>query len=51
VELPAGADKRVRLYFTEGSCMAITPVAVPEAVTVQGDTVKECAQQHTKVCS
>lgn len=52
VDLPAGAADRVHIYFTEGSCMAITPVAVPETVTVQGDTVTpNTTKQHTKVRS
>jgi hypothetical protein len=52
VDLPAGAADRVHIYFTEGSCMAITPLAAPETVTVQGGTVTPNAtKQHTKVSS
>lgn len=50
MELPAGADQRVRVFFTEGSCMTITPVAVQQAVTVQGSKLEEGPKQHTKVC-
>ena len=51
VELPPGAADRVHVYFTEGSCMTITPLAAPpETVTVQGDTVTpQGGKQHTKV--
>eukprot|EP00775_Hariotina_reticulata_P008307 gene8307-8492_t len=36
-DLPAGADKRVHSYFTEGSCMTMTPVAAaaPAAAEVK----------------
>lgn len=50
VDLPDGADQRVRLYFTEGSCMTITPVAVPQTVTVHGSTVTaEPVTQNTQI--
>jgi len=50
VELPSGADQRVHVYFTEGSCMTITPVAAPETVTVSGSSVKAASgSQQTQV--
>jgi hypothetical protein len=52
VDLPVGAADRVHIYFTEGSCMAITPLVLPETVTVQGGTVTpNTTKQHTKVSS
>lgn len=50
VDLPPGADQRVHIYFTQGSCMTITPVAVPQTVMVKGDAVTASSTtQHTKV--
>jgi hypothetical protein len=55
-DLPPGADQRVHVYFTQGSCMTLTPVAVPDVVTVQRGAVQagssssnNSSRQHTKV--
>lgn len=54
-DLPPGADQRVHVYFTQGSCMTLTPVAAPEVVTVKQGAVQadrsssSSSRQHTKV--
>eukprot|EP00878_Enallax_costatus_P032022 GHUV01035111.1.p1 GENE.GHUV01035111.1~~GHUV01035111.1.p1 ORF type:complete len:182 (+),score=31.75 GHUV01035111.1:438-983(+) len=56
-DLPAGADQRVHIHFTSGSCMTMKPLAAPPAAatvrssssTGDAQVVAESSSQHTEV--